>query len=104
MKQQANEQQQFTESDGEIRAMIQEVTAIYLSASERLKKLYPGSELHFRVQGIETWAQHPENMLMIVNENDYRFIVGNYWTKCGIVQSEETIQGLFPKIEIVFKK
>jgi len=56
------------------------------------------------VQGIETWAQHPDNMLMIVNENDYRFIVGNYWTKCGIVQSEETIQGLFPKIEIVFKK
>lgn len=93
-----------TQSQQEIQEIIHQVTDLYLSMVEKLQTIYPGCEVHLRVQGIETFQDHSDTLLEIIEHGDDRYIVGNYWSKCGIIQSEKTIQGLFPKIEVIFKK
>ena len=103
MKQQAKVHP-CTQSQQEIREMIHQVSDLYASMVEKLQAIYPGCEVHLRVQGIETFQDHADILSDIIEYDGDRWAVGNYWTKCGIIESEKTIQGLFPKVQIIFKK
>ncbi len=103
MKQQAKEHP-CTQSKQEILEIIHQVSDLYASMAEKLQTIYPGCEVHLRVQGIETFQDHPDCLLEVIEHDGDRWIVGNYWSKCGMIETEKEIQGLFPKVQIIFKK